>query len=57
MFFNALNLEITLPKALPGVPANTVDITLKSRCSLKILPQYLYFATISSETPSNLKLN
>ncbi len=49
-------LEIPLPKALPAAPASTVDITLKSRCSLKILLRYLYFSTASSETPSNLKL-
>ncbi len=44
------------PKAIPAAPDSTADITLKSRCSLKILPRYLYFSTISSETPSNLKL-
>ena len=46
--FSILNFDMHAPNALPPLEHSSLTLALKSRCSSKIKPKYLYFCTIST---------
>ncbi len=55
--FNVLNLDTTAPSIRAATFANTEAVTLKSRCSSRIIPRYLYLFTTFRGLLSKVKLN